>query len=41
MQELISKVVREISDTCCREEIFQRGPKRQMPQRDQIILLIK
>ena len=41
MQELISKVVQEISDTCCREEIFLRGPKRQMPQRDQIILLIK
>ena len=41
MQELISKVVQEISDTCCREEIFLRGPKRQMPQRDQIILLIE
>lgn len=41
MQELISKVVKEISDTCCREEIFLRGPKRQMPQRDQIILLIE
>ena len=41
MQELISRVVQEISDTCCREEIFLRGPKRQMPQRDQIILLIE
>ena len=41
MQELISKVVQEISRTCAQEEIFARGPKRQMPQRDQIILLIE
>ena len=41
MQQKISEVVREISRTCAQEEIFARGPKRQMPQRDQIILLIE
>ena len=41
MQQKISEVVREIYRTCAQEEIFARGPKRQMPQRDQIILLIE
>lgn len=41
MQQLISEVVREIAQTCAREDIFARGSKRQMPQRDQIIHLIE
>lgn len=41
MQNVIHDVVREISQTCEREPIFNRGTKRQIPQRDQIILLIE
>lgn len=40
MQQVISDVVREISATCEQESIFARGPRRQIPQRDQIIYII-
>ena len=40
MQQIISDVVREISATCEQESIFARGPRRQIPQRDQIIYII-
>ena len=41
MQNVISDVVRELSATCERESIFNRSGKRQIPQRDQIIYLIR
>ena len=41
MQNVISDVVRELSATCEREAIFNRSGKRQIPQRDQIIYLIR
>ncbi len=41
MQNVISDVVRELSATCEREVIFNRSGKRQIPQRDQIIYLIR
>lgn len=41
MQEIIADVVRELSETCAREPIFSRGPKREIPQRDRIIHIIQ
>lgn len=40
MQRVISSVVQEISTTCEQEAIFNRGPKRQIPQKDKIIYII-
>jgi len=41
MQSVILDVVRELSATCERESIFNRGPRRAIPQQDKIILLIE
>ncbi|MBQ8507516.1 MAG: serine acetyltransferase [Clostridia bacterium] len=41
MQNIISNVVKEISATCEQEPIFARKDRRQIPQRDQIIQLIR
>ena len=41
MQNVISDVVRELSATCEKEAIFARKGMRQIPQRDQIIYLIR
>lgn len=41
MQNVINDVVYELSKNCAAEPLFARGSKRQIPQRDQIICLIK
>ena len=40
VQNIIAEAVRALSETCAREPIFSRGPKREIPQRDQIIHII-
>lgn len=41
MQEIIRSVVEEIAKNCEEAQIFSRGSKRTMPQKDRIIFIIK